>query len=396
MATLTPQQAAALAQDIYLTQANQRSVENFYQIHDDILSQESMSSTKGTHGFRLINTRDTFGVCAAGINAFSDDVFLIFRGSTGANLGADWVSNGRLGLETGKTGCPVHIGFNHIFTSMLEEIKTFFKGRTPAVVHCVGHSLGGALATLAADWVSEKIKTQVKVYSFGAPRPATMAFSKQLTNRMGKQNIYRVYHESDPVSVIPVFPFFHAPFDSPGYFIRTGNVWWPWDHKMDKYRSSVKKHSWSSLSPTKDYEPTADEMDRWLEDDLYLNPVAPSTWRLLNSAIGYVIRKVLGLPFVFAQACFSGAVTLADKIACALSKAFKSGSNGGGPTNGASPVRSAGFWVLRLMRKILQVIGLNPAVNEEQLTRTFMRIALQKLIEKSNYQASRAVMGLTA
>ena len=80
---------------------------------------------KASVGSRLINTRDTFGVCAKGTGDYKDDVFLIFRGSTLANYGADWVSNARIGLEIGVSGKPVHIGFNHIFKSMIEQLETF-------------------------------------------------------------------------------------------------------------------------------------------------------------------------------------------------------------------------------------------------------------------------------
>jgi thioesterase domain-containing protein len=47
---------------------------------------------------------------------------------------------------------PVHIGFNQTFNNMLPEIKDFLKNNKPeGQIHCIGHSLGGPVASLAAD-----------------------------------------------------------------------------------------------------------------------------------------------------------------------------------------------------------------------------------------------------
>lgn len=398
MATLTPSEAAKLAAQIYLTQDDE-SVSKFYTLNKSLLSDQQAPVLKGVHGSRVINTLDTFGVCCAGSGAFENDAFIILRGSTGANKGADWISNGRIGLEIGESGLPVHIGFNHIFGSMKEQIKTQLKKlpRKPVVLHCVGHSLGGALATLTADWAKKNGYT-VKLYTFGAPRPATHLFSKSFTNRVLSENIFRVYHESDPVPMVPIFPFCHAPFGELGYMIQTSKIFWPPDHRSGKYRETVRRQSWKSLTAVRDYEPSEAELKRWLEQDLHLNPEQPSVWKWLNSAISFVVRKILGVWLSGYQAIAVGLVTVADTIAAVLVKAFdnNSGPSNGGPTNGASPVGSPGYFVLCLMRKILRIVGQDSKVNESQLTRNFMRMALQRLIEKSHLSATRAVQGLTA
>ena len=193
--------------------------------------------------------------------------------------------------------------------------------------------------------------------------------------------------------MIPVFPFCHSPFSSTGYMIQTSNIIWPFDHMMGKYITSVRKQSWLSLSPIGDYEPTPAELEQWLDSGLKVNPQAVSTWKWLNSAICFVVRKVLSALYIAKlQACFIGAVTIADAIASVLAQGF----GGGGPKSGASPAGSNGYLVVRLMRKILQVLGWKSDIEEEQLTRSFMSIALQRLIQKSNAEATRAVMSLMA
>ena len=123
MDTLPPLKAAKLAAEVYLVQS-ERTSENFFK--DTVFSADSRKTLQATVGTRLINTKDGFGACAAGAGDYENDVFLVFRGSTFANYAADWISNARIGLEIGVSGKPVHIGFNHIFKSMIPQLETFF------------------------------------------------------------------------------------------------------------------------------------------------------------------------------------------------------------------------------------------------------------------------------
>jgi hypothetical protein len=413
MSNISPLNIANIAADIYLVQ-NSRDIGDFFTKHKEVFTGNKENVLQATVGSRLINTRDSFAVCCRGTNDFKDDIFLIFRGSTSANYGADWISNARIGLEIGVSGLPVHIGFNHIFKSMLPQLEAFFNSlageKKPTVVHCIGHSLGGAVATLVADWVSHnKLANETKVYTFGAPRPATHLFAKKMTDRMTKQNFYRVYHESDPVPMIPVFPFCHSPFGNMAYFIHTKPMFWPSDHKMGVYIKSVneKGKSWESLSPTAVHEPTDAQMKLWLESTATISSASTSAWRWLSSALFYVLRKIIGISIAKLQAAFIGAVTLADNIASLLAQGIGEGPGSGGnpPMSGAarrdrrqaaqaaaSP-NEPGYWVERLMRKIMQVLGW-PIVQAQSLTRSFMQKALQQLIEKSHNEAMRAVRGL--
>ena len=141
MSSLTPTQSSNLAADIYLVQdKNTEGV--FFEIHQDVIQAGSSNVMKAEVGSRLINTRDAFGVACKGSGSYEPDVFLIFRGSTLANYGTDWISNARIGLEIGESDWPVHIGFNHIFKSMIPHLKDFFASLNgkPNIIHCVGHS----------------------------------------------------------------------------------------------------------------------------------------------------------------------------------------------------------------------------------------------------------------
>ena len=78
----------------------------------------------------------------------------------------------------------------------------------PTTVTVVGHSLGGALATLCAtDLVMEENITSVRLYTFGCPRVGNEAFAKALQNTTLVHT--RVTHDRD---VVPTLPFRHLGF----------------------------------------------------------------------------------------------------------------------------------------------------------------------------------------
>ena len=177
MGNLIPRIAAELASDVYLVQLD-NTIKAFLSRPEFSAKSGDKQHLKAEVGFRITNVKDGFGICAVGGNGYENDIFLIFRGSTAANQGADWVSNARIGVEFSKTGLPVHLGFNHIFSSMLPQIKQFLnENQVTGTIHCIGHSLGGAIATLAADWIKSQFGKPVKLYTFGAPRPGLMLFS---------------------------------------------------------------------------------------------------------------------------------------------------------------------------------------------------------------------------
>jgi triacylglycerol lipase len=211
MAEIEPNVAARLASGAYSAQT-ERTLEVF--LEDPVFCQTRGRSQhlKAEVGCRLINTKAGFGVCVRGGKGREKETFMMFRGTTLSNYGADLISDARIGVETSKTGLPVHVGFNHAFCSMLPAIREFLSANIDATstIHVIGHSLGGAVAAIAADWLSTQGK-HVKPYTFGAPKPGFEFFADKLTTRLGADNIYRVYHATDVVPMVPVYPFAHSP-----------------------------------------------------------------------------------------------------------------------------------------------------------------------------------------
>ncbi len=377
MTELSPRIAAELANDVYLVQ-NDRDAKVFLSRPE--LSQKSQASTtlKATVGFRLINTQDGFGICALGGKNYENDLFIIFRGSTMANLGADWASNARVGVEFSNTGLPVHVGFNSIFCSMLPNIKEFLYGQVQATgtIHCIGHSLGGAVASLAADWISANRPNPVSLYTFGAPRSGLSRFAKRLTARV---SVHRVFHATDPVPMIPIFPFVHSPLPGVGHFVPSSEaILSAAAHDRKKYIQSVSTMSWESLSGRAPLYTVESAIEHWLKSKIPIDTANPKIWDWLNAALVYVLKKIFTGLFVTVETCLTGVDTIADKIAWILRK-------------GIDLSKNASEWVMHLMRKIMQAVGMKVVEKAADLTNALLKSALLQLMTKMTAEAQRAI-----
>ena len=132
-------------------------------------------------------------------NAFS---VLVFRGTSG-KLG-NWIHNFNAFPSQWPHGGWVHKGFKEVFDGIWEAVhEALLSVRMP--IFYTGHSLGAALATLAAS-----VKPPQALYTFGSPRVGNAGFIDSLKNI----EIYRVINGRDIISSTPPsmfsFKFFHA------------------------------------------------------------------------------------------------------------------------------------------------------------------------------------------
>ena len=376
---LTPTVAVELARDVYRVR-EARGLERF--LSNPIFTPDPKSKTllKAEVGSRLISVSDAFAVCARGGKGHEHDLFFIFRGTDRL---ADWISNARLGLERSVTGLPVHIGFNHAFTSMLTQLRGFIAGNLRGInrIHCIGHSLGGAVATLAADWVKSQTSLTVKLYTFGAPRVGLEFFSKQLTRKVKAANIYRVYQDSDPVPMIPVYPYAHSPLPGQGYHFTANQILDGGTHKIDNYVKRIKGKVWTDITQAAPLSSSAQLIQIWLRSDQPVSPFDPKTWEFINASLQWVLKGILGGVVDTYQSNVMTLSTLADRIALILHK-------------GIDLAKERAGWVVRLMRKIMQTLGMKVAEKVEQLSRAFMQTILEQLLRKMTEAAARALRGL--
>jgi triacylglycerol lipase len=381
MIELSPTIAAQLAAAVYAVQ-NENDSRKFLSRSEFSRNKEEKQHLKADVGSRIKSTKDGFGICALGGKNYENDIFLIFRGSTDANKNADWVSNARVGIEFSKTGLPVHLGFNQIFGSMLPTIKDFLNLHPKAggTIHCIGHSLGGAVATLVADWVSSNRVNTVKLYTFGAPRTGLWRFAKRFTTKLGAENIHRVFHATDPVPMVPIFPFMHAPLPGLGHYVPSNEVIVSAAaHSVGKYVTSVTAaNSWLELERSKPLYNVESAIEEWLKSKIPATASSPKVWDWINAALIFVLKKVgVGL-FATLEAGLIGLDTIADKVAWILYK-------------GRDLSKDASEWVIHLMRKIMQALGMKIAKTAAELTRTLLRSVLIRLMNRMTEEAQRAI-----
>lgn len=122
------------------------------------------------------------------------------------------------------SGCTADQGFYNSWlearTGVLAALKTTAAANPTYKVVVVGHSLGGAIATIAAAEIRNS-GTSSDLYTYGQPRIGGPTISNYITNQNQGGN-FRVTHYDDPVPRLPplIFDFVHI---SPEYYISTGD-----------------------------------------------------------------------------------------------------------------------------------------------------------------------------
>ena len=119
---------------------------------------------------------------------------LVFRGTQGRV--ANWVFNLATALSPWPSGGSVHRGFKMLLMEAWEAIEPQLSN-LPGPVYYTGHSLGGALAVLAAS-----LKKPAAVYTFGSPRIGNSEF----VNATKHIDMYRVVNPRDIVACVPPIP----------------------------------------------------------------------------------------------------------------------------------------------------------------------------------------------
>jgi len=303
-----------------------------------------------------------FGVVATGTGIRKGELLIATRGTVFTSA-SDWYSNVMATMTVSSK--PVHSGFNKIFRSIKDELASKLPHGPVRRVHCVGHSLGGALANLVADWMlSEGHAQEAELYTFGAPRVGFKRFSEHLTTTVQSQRIHRVYHHSDVVPMVPVWPFVHCPepgevcyVKAPGEGDRPGKEY----HAQEEYLESMRGQKWENLH--KKAPPT--HMDKqvaaWLASD---SPLAftTNTFSLIGSSIKYVVAQAAAMGLQFAV---GGVVHAIDALAMFLVKAAQVGG---------ALLKLVG----NLMRRIMQAVGV-AVVETGNITYQLVKWVLDKL-----------------
>ncbi len=134
----------------------------------------------------------------------SDDlIVLAFRGTEPSCL-RDWMTDARLLQVKGCGKGLVHRGFlaglDCIWRDLATKLVEFRTQEQPLLI--TGHSLGAALATLAAARFQEKGQTVNGLYTFGSPRVGNEEFAKWFDAAF-KHKAFRFINNNDVVTRVP-------------------------------------------------------------------------------------------------------------------------------------------------------------------------------------------------
>lgn len=195
--------------------------------------------------FELVDTftapgTDTNGYVARAIH--EPITVVAFRGTSSlkdAGIDADAVGV----VDSGLPGSIcVHAGFLKSWIDVAKDVDdriaatrsdnlraALLTGKPTGRVVFTGHSLGGALATLAAlHWQRDNPQSDVSVFTYGSPRVGFKSFARLFDDTF--PDVTRVVHDDDLVPQVPVSPFCHCGtelrIDNAGNLIGPVKQWW--------------------------------------------------------------------------------------------------------------------------------------------------------------------------
>ena len=167
------------------------------------------SKRPGDFHDRISQERDIFGLI--GNNPDEKIAFVSFRGTEDAT---DWAHDldalyEPYGFAPGAG--DVHLGFHEVYKTLRPTVLDALEEASKDCDHVIvtGHSLGGALAVLAAPdlAVNTAAKRIPKLLAFAGPRAGLLEFHRFFNRLM--PICYRVVSSGD---IVPHVPFFIPPF----------------------------------------------------------------------------------------------------------------------------------------------------------------------------------------
>ncbi|KAJ6081195.1 hypothetical protein N7499_006069 [Penicillium canescens] len=163
---------------------------------------------------------DTAGYIA--VDTTNKAVVLAFRGSYSVR---NWFADASFPYIDPDLcdGCFAELGFWSSWSNVREDVNAQLEdalSQNPDYeLVIVGHSLGAAVATLAAADLRTKGHESAKLYAFASPRVANPTLAKFIT---AQNNNYRFTHQDDPVPKLPLIAMGYAHI-SPEYWITSAD-----------------------------------------------------------------------------------------------------------------------------------------------------------------------------
>lgn len=292
---------------------------------------ETMRIITATSGL-ITPVSSGFGFMAQLNGGRSTEIVIATRGSS---TGSDWGTNAQLATTPGPTGHLVHGGFGNTFKSYVQQLNEFIKqqnlGFKPTAVHCMGHSLGGALANLNAAACAE-LGMNSYLYTVAAPRVGMVPYAEHLSKKMNAAHVYRVANEADIVTMVPCYPFVHSPHVHGTYLLDAGLIKInPIQHKLGNGYKAMQTSTWKQMESLtqgkqeqlKNSMFPANRADANQFEQMFRMPSAMFSGRLLkmiNMAIHDMLSRLGAQSLLSVSQYGSGAFTVLDQMAEILAR----------------------------------------------------------------------------
>ena len=132
-------------------------------------------------------------------------IYLVFRGT---QTTAEWINNARFDqtqYSFVSDGGNTHLGFTAIYATLhegiVETVNNLLVAQSFSTLYITGHSLGGALAILAAPALAQRTSLEPIMYSFGSPRVGDPIFQQRYDELVARS--WRTVNEYDLVPTLP-------------------------------------------------------------------------------------------------------------------------------------------------------------------------------------------------
>lgn len=221
MSLLSAKDAAILADGVYRATSSTTTGDVLSTANQSVATGEGIGEVDGItpkaglvgKSGAFIKETSGFGMVLERGATANREIIVVLRGT---QTTSDWLSNFNVGFDKGPDGSLIHAGFNRIYRTFADDLRAAVSRANPQRIHFVGHSLGGALASIAASEYAGIHKKPSYLYTFGAPRVGSLGLCNTLRTNLPEGHVKRIYAISDPVPMIPWMPFCHYNAGSTG------------------------------------------------------------------------------------------------------------------------------------------------------------------------------------
>lgn len=192
-------------------------------------------------GYKNIRFFNIDGAQAYGMNK-NDYVVLAFRGTEPTQFNDIKADLNALHVRNELGAGRVHKGFKSEVDELWDQIEAWLAKRKFTQVYTCGHSLGGAMSTIACSRLPEG----TICYNYGSPRVGTRSWVKEFNSKF---TCHRFVNNNDIVPRVPPSFLFYRHAGELHYINTYGNIrnataWQRFKDRFRGYRAAFRKRQW--------------------------------------------------------------------------------------------------------------------------------------------------------